>query len=117
MIGSGWGGVKYKINRTKQPRYQNVGGFAELTRKEKKKKKKNGDQSNKTSLELTTSFTDTGAFNASTISPALADPALDRILLNWSDIEPDLECEPRELSENPEESWPAVIRGLLLPVE
>ena len=81
MIGSGWGGgVKYKINRTKQPRYQNVGGFAELTRK--KKKKKIGDQSNKTSLELTTSFTDTGAFNASTISPALADPALDRILLN-----------------------------------
>lgn len=70
-------------------------------------------------FELTTSFIDTGAFNASTISPALADPALDRILLNWSDIEieADLECVPRGLSENPEESWPVVTIGLLLPVE
>lgn len=69
----------------------------------------------------TTSFTDTGAFNASTISPALADPALARILPILSDIDPDLECcfgePPREgarFNGVPEESQPVVTGGLLV---
>ena len=86
------------------------------------KKKNNKQKRYKTKshlLKLTTSFIDTGAFNASTISAALADPALALILPIWSDIEPDLECEPREeerLSENPEASRLVVTGGLLLPV-
>ena len=70
---------------------------------------------------LTTSFTETGAFNASTISPALADPALARILPNLSDIDPDLVCSfgepPREgarFDGLPEKSQPVLTGGLLV---